>query len=175
MLNQIMQPKDIVRRLAQPQMPKLSSPKDRVRSLLSNDQSATSQFFRKDTFNQAKEQLYSGKYNPLTYTKKFGEFLAPDPNRSTGQKAIDNALNYSPMGVGGTVRKLAGRIHPQDVDIIDTFSDYVRSGLAKIEPNLKLELDASRIAEKHVGGGKQPKDLSTLANRLQTIIKKTEK
>ena len=152
--NSPQRPRDIVRSLAPKVSQALQRPKDIVRNMYNS----------MPVSHLAKGDLPG-------YKQSLGQAF----NREF-KNPVNAAMNFMPMGaMAGTIKKAIPKIHPEDVNVIDEFSDYVRSGLAKKEPNLQLEQGASDLAERYVHTGKQPKTVHSLANRLQSFVKRSEK
>ena len=165
-------PRDMVRSLAKNTSQVMQRPKDLVRSYIQNQS--------KSAIGQAVQGVYSGLTgNAQGVNRAYGGFI------QAGKRELPEFAKRYAEGfdvgsiqkakVGGKVAKsIFKTIHPEDINLIDEFADYVRSGLAKTQPNPQLELGASDLAEKYIGTGKQPKDLSTLATRLQSLANKGE-
>jgi hypothetical protein len=62
-------------------------------------------------------------------------------------------------------------IKQDDQELMADLIDYVRSGASKKKQDLDLEFEASRLAEKILRGGKQPKSVSGMAAEFDKILK----
>lgn len=127
-----------------------------------------------EPFRRNTNLLAKGQFRQLG--QQFGQQISaavPNPKTDTREqyisKTIDATLGAGTFG-GGKVPKPSiklPRIHIDDQRIMERFIDSIRLK----QPNMNLEVDASRIAERY--GLKMPKSASKLANVFDDVLART--